>query len=215
MSNESKQTLWVFGDSHTLGYGCLPGFEYYEKYYKDGDKIWPDIIGQYLNVNLINRGRSGSSNDMIMDNIIDSFNNIKNGDIIIIGKTYTNRFDVPNIQKNELIPIFWNWDIHESKETIEQFNQEQKETIINFQYNFMSSPLFNIRWDKRYRWIRSILEDMGCKIVVWDVTTELKKIETIGQVTNREINDGHMSFQGHFDFATYMWNKWFKEKTII
>jgi hypothetical protein len=213
MSIESKQTLWVFGDSHTAGHGCTPYFEYYQKYYKEGDKTWPEHLSQYLDVNLVNRGKNGASNDFILDNIMESFDDIKEGDIVIIGKTYTHRFDVP--QKDELIPIFWDWVEFAPDTIVSQFTQEEQEIIVNFLYHFMDSPLFEIRWDKRYKWIKSILEKRGCRVIVWDVRNELKRVQIIKVATKGKIDDAHMSFQGHFDFYTHMCNKWFKEKTLI
>jgi hypothetical protein len=210
---ENKRTLWVFGDSHTAGHGCTPIFEYYQKYYKEGDKLWSDHLAQYLKIELINRGRNGASNDMMLDTIIDSFDKIRSGDIVIIGKTYSHRFDVP--QNDGLNAIFLDWETFAMDDIRSQFTLEQRKCIMDFQYYFMLSPLFDERWNKRWEFVQKILEDMGCKVIVWDVREELKNIESIRQATNSKIDDGHMSFKGHLDFANHMWNKWFKEKTLL
>jgi hypothetical protein len=210
-----KKTLWAFGDSHTAGHGCTPWFEYYKQWYKEGDGIWTEHLANTLNLNPINRGRGGSSNDMILDKIIDSFSEIKKGDVVIIGKTYSHRFDVPHIYTKELLAVFWDWEEHAPNELISQFTKEEKEIIINFQYGFMLSPLFDERWDKRYEWIKGLLEAKGCKCIVWDVLKELKGMETIHKGTKGKIVDYHMSFKGHKDFSIHMWNKWFKDKTML
>jgi hypothetical protein len=210
---ENKRTLWVFGDSHTAGHGCTPIFEYYQKYYKEGDKLWSEYLAQYLKIELINRARNGASNDLILDNIIDVFDAITKGDIVIIGKTYSHRFDVP--QKDGLNSIFWDWEEFAMDDIRSQFTLEQRKCIMDFQYYFMLSPLFDERWNKRYKWIMNRLVKKGCKVIVWDVVKELKGIETIQKATKKKIDDGHMSFKGHLDFANHMWNKWFKEKTVL
>lgn len=211
----NNKTLWVFGDSNTAGHGCVMGFEYYEKYYKEGDKIWPNYLSEWLGVRLENKGRGGSSNDMILDSIIDSFDNIKGGDVVVIGKTYSHRFDIPHT--DELYAVFWDKEDFIPNGMRSQFTQQEKEIILNFQYHFMLSPLFDRRWGKRYQWIKGVLEDRGCKCIVWDVVKdlELNEFQTIHIVTKGEMEDYHMSFKGHLDFSTHIWNKWFKEKTLI
>jgi len=207
------KTLWVFGCSHTAGHGCTPPFEYYEKYYKEGDKLWAEHLAQYLKTNLMNKGKNGASNDMILDTIIDSFDDIVDGDIVIISRTYSHRFDVP--QQSGLNAIFWDWDTFAMDDIRSQFTIEERKCIVDFQYYFMQSPLFEQRWIKRMKFIQKRLEDKGCKVIVWDVLDELKGIETIRQATNAKIDDGHMSFKGHLMFSHNMFNKWFNEKTII
>jgi lysophospholipase L1-like esterase len=210
---DSKRTLWTFGDSNTEGHGCIPKFEYYEKYYKEGDKTWPEHLSEWLGIDFINKGIGGSSNDMILDSIVNSFDNIQSNDIVIIGKTYSSRFDIPN--RDKLIPIFGGWKEFEEKKDNSQFTIEQMEVIVNFQYHFMDSPLFDERWDKRFNWVKGLLEAKGCKCIVWDVLLELKQMEKIFVATKGKIDDGHMSFDGHKSFAKLICNKWFKEKSLI
>lgn len=210
---ENNQTLWVFGDSHTAGHGCTHEFEYYQKYYKEGDKLWSEHLANYLSLNLINKGRNGASNDMILDTITDYFYKINKGDVVIIGKTYPHRFDVP--QETGLNAIFMDWHNAPINYIHSQFTMEEKKCIMDFQLYFMLSPLFEERWKKRMDWLKMVLEDRGCKCIVWDVWEELKGFETIKNATNKEVNDGHMSFNGHLKFANHMWSKWFKEKTLL
>ena len=46
--------LWTFGDSFTAGFGCTPKFEYYKKYYKEGDKLWVDLLADEMGLTLSN-----------------------------------------------------------------------------------------------------------------------------------------------------------------
>ena len=207
------KTLWTFGDSNTAGHGCTPYFDYYKKYYKEGDKIWPEHLAHYLKLNLINMGINGGSNDVILDSIMKSFDKIKKGDSVIIGKTFSHRFDIP--QKTGLVSVFWDWDKFAAKEYLNQFSKEEIETIINFQYLFMDSPLFVERWTDRYAWIKGLLETKGCKVVIWDVSKDLLEYETIISCTKRKVDDYHMSFYGHKKFSEYMYNTYFKGKTVL
>ena len=207
------KTLWTFGDSNTGGHGCTPNFGYYQKYYTEGDGIWCEHLAKYLKIDLINRGKNGASNDMILDTIIDSFDEIKCGDIVIIGKTYSHRFDVP--QRDGLNAIFWDWETFVMDEILSQFTLDERKCIMDFQYYFMDSPLFDMRWDKRYEWVKNVLEKRECKVVVWDVKKELFGRETIYQATKGKIDDYHMSFKAHKEFFNYMLTKWIKEKTLF
>lgn len=207
------KTLWVFGDSHTAGHGCTPKFEYYQKYYDIGCDIWPNHLSQKLGYLIENKGKNGASNDMILDRIIDWFDSIQKDDIVIIGKTYAHRFDVPQIEG--LNAIFWDWDKAPLEYIHSQFTIEQKKCIIDFQYHFMLSPLFEERWTKRMQWIKKVLESKGCKVILWDVNKDIKRCETIYQHTKRKIDDHHMSFKGHRDFSEYLYNTFFKDKTML
>ena len=76
-------TLWTFGDSFTSGDGCVENlgirdgdFKYYNEYKKPGSDIWPNLLGKTLGCDVKNLGKSGASNDYILDSIIDNFNMI-------------------------------------------------------------------------------------------------------------------------------------------
>ena len=95
--------LWTFGDSFTFGHGCRPDAptnEYYYNYKSESDDVWPNLLGQKLNVEVKNLGKCGVSNDFIIDSIIDNFDMIKPNDVVIIGKSFYQRFDVPKLNNN-------------------------------------------------------------------------------------------------------------------
>ncbi len=86
-------TLWTFGDSFTAGDGCVHnlgirdgGFKYYNEYKESDSNIWPNILGKTIGFDTKNIGKSGASNDYIIDSIIDNFNDIQSDDIVIIEK---------------------------------------------------------------------------------------------------------------------------------
>ena len=193
-------TLWTFGDSFTEGHGCLMEDEYYKNYWKSGDKIWPVWLSELLDVNLINCGVGGYSNDMIFDSIIDTWLKIKKNDYVFIGFTYPHRFDVPINNKLKSI-------VHDFKDA--NLKKEEIETIINFQHYFSDNILYKNRQYKRLNWIKELLISKGCKLVaLWDVQIDIKNLETITGATNGKISNGHLSYSGHKLLAQIFYKKY-------
>jgi len=204
-----KSTLWTFGDSNTAGHGCNPRDEYYEKYYKSGDNIWSVWLSEKLNVELKNLGKNGSSNDVIIDTIIEKWEEIKENDYIFIGMTHPHRFDVPI--DNQFESIYHDF----AKNKTLPLSMDEFETIINFQYYFADNILYKVRYRKRFDWIKKQLISKKCKIVIlWDVQIDLKNFETINDATNGEIVDYHLSFKSHKLLSNIFYKKYF-EKCLI
>jgi hypothetical protein len=77
--------LFVYGCSFTHGNGCLPYDAYYKQYRKsEDDLIWPEIIANELGYKLYNYVMGAISNDVIVDNMIETFDAVSEGDIVII-----------------------------------------------------------------------------------------------------------------------------------
>ena len=196
-------TLWTFGDSFTEGTGCGIDDEYHKNYFKNGDKTWPVWLSELLDVNLKNCGKGGYSNDMILDSIIDNWENIKQGDNVFIGFTYSHRFDVPIDGQLQSI-------VHNFSEKInDNLTNEEFETLVNFQYYFSDNILYKHRQLKRFEWVKSLLQKKECKlIVIWDVQYDTKNIETITGATYGKIKDDHLSYQGHKLLAEMFYKKY-------
>lgn len=206
--------IWCFGDSFTAGDGCRPGEDFYEKYKKEGDKRWPEWIEEWTGINVVNKGRSGSSNDMIIDSIILNFDKIKSGDCAIIGKSLSNRYDVPykDEEGNEvLVPVYANWVENSSTNwnIIESFDRDQLETIINFQYYFSAHKLYAERQDNRFDFIVKRLKEKNINVFFWEWYKIYTQHETIDEASNYTNLDGHWSFKGNKTFATYLVTKFF------
>lgn len=196
-------TLWTFGDSFTEGVGCNLNDEYHKNYFKKGDKIWTIWLSELLNTDLKNCGKGGYSNDMILDSIIDNWKFIKKDDFVFIGFTYSHRFDVPI--DGELKSIVHNFSEKKDK----HLNNEEFESLINFQYFFSDNILYKNRQSKRFEWIKILLQEKGCKLVViWDVQYDIINLETITGATNRKIIDGHLSYLGHKNLAEIFYKKY-------
>ena len=199
-------TLWTFGCSFTNCEGCKPGDEYYEKYRNEGDKIWPELVAENYGMVLQNFGINGASNDVILDNLIEQYNNIKKNDIVILGFTLPHRFDIP--YKNKFTSVFNYFLETEKNEVLSYYTEEQLETIINFQYHFSYSNLFRKRQLMRFNFFIELLKEKGIKICFWRLLEETeKKFERIYNHTKNNINDGHFSYNGHIEFSKYIISK--------
>jgi hypothetical protein len=205
-------TLWAFGDSMTFGYGCRvdgPGIEYYNKYYENGDDVWVNIVAKEFNYLPNNLGICGASNDTIIDTIIDNFDKIKKGDCVIIGKTFFERFDVPNKKDNKLEALLGeikNYDDSIWYDTLiknQIKNEEEVQTLINFIYYYGRNTLYEKRQNKRYDFIEKVLKEKNILTFQWKVDMS-HGFEKIIHATNKEIKDYHLSFKGHKDFALYL-----------
>ena len=212
------KTLWTFGDSFTFGHGCRPDGPLSEYFYEyklnDDDIIWPEILSKKLQCKLINLGKCGASNDYIFDSIIENYLQIKEDDIVIVNKTFSQRFDVPNTSLNKLECI--TAENYNSLSKILNKSKEEMETIINFTYYFSGHKLYQKRQENRYKFIKSIIKCnkyYECKtndILIWG-------FENITKHTQNKIIDGHLSFNGHKQFANYIYAVLFNEtgKTLI
>lgn len=186
--------LWCFGDSFTGGNGCLPNEEYTLKYKKSNeDLIWPEILSKHFNIRLLNMGHGGYSNDKIIDSIIRSYQFINKNDIVIIGNTFYNRFDIPH--NNELLTL--------SPTNLPKENNELFMELIPI----MDSMLLKERYVNRINFIKKLFEDKGIKCIIWEVEKEWLKYENIKDASNGSINDLHWSYDGHRVFANKIINE--------
>jgi hypothetical protein len=219
-------TLWTFGDSFTAGDGCtesIPIRDGYHKYYneyKDLDSdIWPNILGNNIGFNVKNIGKSGASNDYILDSIIDNFNMIESNDVVIIQKTFYQRFDIPKLDGSKFRPQggeeLSTLSIYLSKNKYIKTKLEM-ETILNYGVLFSDNLLFKQRQDKRFNFLEKQLRNKINKILIWDDDSDLRKsIETIGQHTNGKIKDYHFSFNGHKSFSELLYKKLYNINTKL
>lgn len=198
-------TIWAFGDSFTFCEGCRSdGFlpEYYYNYKKEGDDNWPNHLSKLLNLEVKNFGKCGASNDYIIDSIIDNWDFIKEGDYVVIGITWYDRFDIPINDK--LMHVGVNSGI----DKLFSLDEEEKlKTIINFQYHFANHELYKKRHLKRFDFLSKLLKEKNINIFVWNVKTLWRRFEEITKATNNQIPDAHWSFKGNKDFADMIYKK--------
>jgi hypothetical protein len=203
--------LIVFGDSYTAGDPCDINSEYVIKHKKtENDIIWPELIARKLNLKLYNFGKGGSSNDTIFDSIIKNWETIDVGDIVIIGKSYYHRFDVPHptLDRFETLNT---WLIEKPMKTA--FTQEEINHIVHTLI-LIDSPLNNKRQDMRFDFLKNMLikQKKVENCIIWGIEDNcdfcLRNVcEHIIQETNGDIIDHHWSYNGHKTAAEWMLNK--------
>jgi hypothetical protein len=204
--------LFTFGDSFTFN-KMYKECEYSQKYRKNDELHWPDIIANKLNLTLCNFGYGSLSNDRILDNIIEKIDLIEPGDVVIIGKSFFSRFDIPNSMLGNTI-------LDVSNELMKQFTTigpNARELL--YQLNFTKSEVEHIefflclinnettikRQNLRFEFTKKYLVNKGIhNVVFWEVENNWTKYENIKTATNGEIDDLHWSFKGHAHFADFI-----------
>jgi hypothetical protein len=219
-------TLWTFGDSFTAGDGCVPnliirdgGDKYYNEYNNEENDIWPNLLGKSMNMKTINLGKSGASNDYILDSIIDNFDRISGDDVVIIEKTFYERFDVPKLNSNEFHTQYgeslytMNIDLKNNK-----YNKDKLEieTILNYGVLFASNNLFRERQEKRFDFVEKQLNKKIDRVLFWHVSDFIKSdIENISEHTGGRIKDYHFSFNGHKELSRIFYKKLNNKMSLI
>lgn len=109
--------LWTFGDSFTAGYGCrydLTGafspenentyyVKTYESYIDVNKKIWPDIVSDNFNLELINKSKNGMTTESIADTCLKFLIEINKEDIVILQTSTIGRYDFPFLKEKTLM----------------------------------------------------------------------------------------------------------------
>jgi hypothetical protein len=89
-------TLFGFGDSFTAGHFQDKTFQPYQQWkeYRGGNlpPIWIDLLGDKLNMEVINHGHGGNSNQEIFETVCTNCHLFKPNDIVIINWTEITRF---------------------------------------------------------------------------------------------------------------------------
>ena len=201
--------LFVFGCSFTEGNGCHLNEPYAKKYKKsEDDLIWPEYVAKKLNLNLHNFGRGLTGNDRILDSIIDNYDKIDEGDIVIIQKTFSHRFDVCNT--NQYGISHWQTITPTSLNSLEKMGYYDDDILsLTKTLSMIDSDLNNQRWIHRFNFFKRILiSDKKVKeCIFWDLESGYHtKWERIVQV-DPDINDGHWSYEGHRTFANEILEK--------
>jgi hypothetical protein len=209
--------LFVYGCSYTYGNGSLPHEVYPKKYKKsEDDLIWPEIVAKEIGYKLYNYGMGAISNDIILDNMIETFDMISEGDIVILQKTFTHRFDIaPTRKKNHPYVRQFLTITPNSEEALkyEKYDSSEIESIL---YNtwLMDNELNDIRVDNRFNFFKKLFLLKGVKkCIYWDVVKHIDKnvYERIQEATDNKIVDAHWSYSGHREFSKVILNKLYQE----
>lgn len=200
-------TVWTFGDSYTEGYN--PNYEWSKKYINwkgYHPKVHGDFISEMLNYELKNLGMGGSDNYTIFETFCKNVNEIKVGDIVVIGWSDVGRFRLSNRNGywSSFIPKFSN---------VSSYTEYISENTIN---EILVNRTAKIYVDEVNNWINLIKKSLdGIKLVNWSIFNEGKIngvfihnmiIETIIKETKGEVADGHFSENGQMKLAEIIVN---------
>jgi hypothetical protein len=200
MKNTNK--IWTFGDSFTK-------FDYLkvDESIRNQIILWPDIVGNEMNLPVENMGRIAACNSMIIGSVLENCSKFEKGDYIIIGLSTPFRTLVVRDGKVE---SFLNQDYI--------FSKSQEDKIV---YDYVSNVLYpNEELINQYYWkqingLKALLKKMECNVFLWDYTF-WEKFETNKKATKGKETDPHWSKKGHEDMAKYILEKLnIKQKNTI
>ena len=196
--------IFLFGDSFTSDIEI----EYAKTYKKQGDCHWGEIVASTYNLNLVNLGVGSFSNDRILDRIVENSSTINEDDVVIIGKTFYSRFDVPN-KRHEIKDVSLRFTTITPLSQLLNFGFTLKEAeAITLFLTIIDDKAFVDRTNLRYKFIKDFLHLKKIKsCIFWEVEDLWNNFENIKTATDNKINDNHWSYKGHKDFANYILNR--------
>jgi hypothetical protein len=105
IEEQLKPKLFVFGDSFTQSFvnHYDSGSEWFLKYFSYKQTIpksFCDIISETYDIEIVNHGINGSSNDTMFELFLENLHKIRKQDIVIIGWTSLQRFRIANDLNN-------------------------------------------------------------------------------------------------------------------
>tara|TARA_B110000483_G_scaffold177195_1_gene209542 strand:+ start:11 stop:685 length:675 start_codon:yes stop_codon:yes gene_type:complete len=203
-----ENKIWFFGDSFTYGDGCVenrpPNGEYYK--IKPHGVLWREGVADHFKMGAINRSIGGASNDWIINSLIDELLNIQPNDIVVVGITWPERFQIIDKKNNEHRNVIAHHftELPETSTLVldhkdRKYNKELFELLNMFfiEYRVQHGPLL-----KKYQWNQALkilkkLEQSNVKFLLWDLKV-LWDYETIDDVIGN--GDRHWSWKGHNDW---------------
>ena len=167
-----KKTLWVFGCSFTAEYhpvnqpNSRSNYDDYKEW-RGGNlpKVWPTVLGELMDYDVINCGEGGAANQTIFWKFIEVHKNFQKGDLVIIGWTSLLRFVAYNERDknmNNILPSFINTNgthIFSDQTLIEIFNNRSNPEWNKELWNWVSliNSFCNLKGVNIFHWNSDIL----------------------------------------------------------
>lgn len=160
-------TLYTFGCSYTYGDETS---EYYIDPSKPSSTAWPSLLANQLNLDCVNLGVSGSSNDFILKTVCSNLNQVDKNDTVIVMMTFPDRKLINNYAEDKIVNA--NPSNKKYNDYYLKYHNEEL-GILNFIQNFLSlkellkSYSYYITFTtyepiilfKKYQWARSYVID--------------------------------------------------------
>lgn len=193
------KTAWFFGDCFTYGHGCHPGDEYYESY--KPQKLFSTILSEKWECKEMNLGKIGAPNQVIIFSILENFHKIKEKDYVVILMTGQHMNNLVPSKKDWYKPFPKNsYTTTDNDELIYELREDAKKNIKQWDNYYKSLYSFIIR-DLKNKNVNVIFDSRLDWIWDWKWKPRHRVFETIKQVTNNQIDDGHLSWKGHKQMA--------------
>jgi hypothetical protein len=206
-------TLHVFGCSYSAFFeecGYNPVYLNYKKF-RGGKypKVWSELLSEKLDLKLSNNAVSGASNYEIFQLFCDNVESLNEGDIVIIGWSFKERFRLFDNKINKFIKL----------------GPGLNPKVYGLTNNTIDEVLVNRihpKWlDEIYSWeklIERTCELIGVKLLIWSFETSFPKhdgfyktlvelgVERITDETNGNIKDFHFGEKGHIVQSDYFFD---------
>lgn len=191
-----KKTLWVFGDSFSAPFYHKKNkswSEDYSKYLGYYPSCFGELLAKQLNMDLKNEAEPGIGNESIIDRIILSLNNIKDGDIVVIGWSAPTRWRY--VEKGE-----WKDVVSPDDES----DTLTESTIGDISINRLE-PLYESELCNRVELVNKVLGGPNKRFIyhwTWYAIEPYNLInrirgERIKDETKGELGDNHFSAKSH------------------
>jgi hypothetical protein len=202
-----KNKIWFFGDSFTYGDGCVedrpPNGEYYKL--KPHGVLWRKGVADHFNMNEINRSIGGASNDWIINSLIDELLNIQPNDIVVVGLSWSERFQLIDKKSGKYMNFLpQDFINHTSEDTPLVLDEDDSRYNVEL-FNSLKTVLVEYRVQhgeilKKYQYEQALkilkkLEQFGVRFLLWD----LKDVQFRYESIDHEMGNGdyHWSWKGH------------------
>lgn len=204
--------FWFFGDSFTEGAGCIPTYEFYEKYPEIRDKKWTTIVSDTLGFREKNLGNGGTANDTILRTILQNIPFMEPGDVVSISSTHPVRVEYIHPITLETV---WTNTTAVDDDLLKDLDKEYRYAMVDYISLFINQDHLIGPWVKyhtdRFQLIADILKNLNITTFIWDVHPYIHKFESIYKYTDERIEDYHWSWNGHREFANLFLNEFVKD----
>lgn len=157
-----KNKLYIFGCSYSALFQNSGIKNEYLELLKKWPRHWSEMLAEKLDLELKNYALGGSGNDSIFDLFCSKSHLFQQGDVIIIGWTYMNRFRVFDTTTNE---TWENLSIGTTTESSSKIvsNQTIEEICVN-----RTSPAYEVELHNRENLIKTFTESKNLNLFLWN-----------------------------------------------
>jgi hypothetical protein len=209
--------LWIFGDSFSAPYTKISKkCEEYIEWKGYEPKVYGDVLGEKLGMEVINTALGGLDNYSIFESFCNSVEKMKKGDAVVIGWSETTRFRLVKDLAMEWQSIIIN-DWHNNP----HFNHISKDSINEIGVNRMSM----LYWIEVMSWSKLIqftLNTNGIDVLFFTPFTKgysiipadwrIQKLERIVHETNGNINDWHHNEKSNHILGVELYDRLINKK---